>query len=421
MTESSPDAAVATPAAPRGTTGGRATLVTIDQAISSITNLLAVLWVAHAGTAVEFGTFSLILLVYTVVAGLTQAVISMSVVVQPDDADHRPREVIGSAVALGVPFGLLCLVIGCLQTLAGWTIGPSLVALGLALPALVVHDVGRAIAIARSAPIGAVLLDATWLVAVVASFALVEVFDVADLFWLTLAWAGSGALASLWVFAQHGILRPHEISLAWLRRRWDQSWRLLVGNITASGSALLGASLMTFVSSPVSVAAVRASILLGRPASAVQLAVEASTAADISREKPDNRGLMRHQRRTMLISTVVALLNVGVLVVLPDPVGKAVLGNMWPVIDPLILPISLWLLVSAAQSGVPPALIGRHQFHLAMVVQVVTGLLNVVALVGGAALGGTEGAVWGLVLGQVGMTIGWCCALVWHLRRSSDR
>jgi hypothetical protein len=61
------------PAAGQGSAGGRAALVTIDQGLSSLTNLLAVLWVAHVASAADFGSFSLVILVYTFVLGLVHA------------------------------------------------------------------------------------------------------------------------------------------------------------------------------------------------------------------------------------------------------------------------------------------------------------------------------------------------------------
>ncbi|WP_322937131.1 MATE family efflux transporter [Nocardioides bizhenqiangii] len=409
------DAAAATP---RGTAGGRATLVTIDQGLSSITNLLAVLWVAHAVSAVDFGSFALLILVYTFVVGAVHALISMRVVVAPEDADDRPREVLGSALVLGLGSGLVCAVVGALQMLAGWSIGPAILVLGLTLPAMTVHDVGRWVAIARSKPVGAVVLDGTWLAVLAASLLALELSDQAGLVTLTLAWTCSGALAALWVPITYGMFRPKEISLGWLRKHWEGSWRLLVGNVTASGSALVGGVLIAFVSSPLAVAAVRGSILLGRPTTAVQMAVASSAAADIARDQPDNRGLLRYQRRTMTVAAVVALVNLVVLSVVPDSVGRAVLGNVWPVLDPLILPISLWLIAAASQSGVASALVGRHEFHIAMIVQIIGGVLSVGSVVVGAIVGGPEGAVWALFVGQVITSGCWWTGFLWHLRRT---
>ncbi|GAB2974273.1 MATE family efflux transporter [Nocardioides montaniterrae] len=407
-------------AAPRGSTGGRAVVVTIDQALSSASNLLAMLWVAHAVSAVDFGSFSLLMLVYTFVMGPIHALVSMRVVVHPEDADERPRWVLGSSFVLGAIGGIGCAVVGGLQVAAGIGIGPAMLTLGLALPFLVVQDVGRWVAIARSRPMGSILLDGTWLVLMLTVFVVIHLTGSASLLTLTLAWAGTGALSALILVVQYGVLRPREISLVWLRERWEASWRLLVGNLAAGGSVLIGATLVAVVSSPIAVAAARTAIFLGRPASAVQNAVASSMAADVAREQPDNRALMRHQRRTLLIAAVVALINMVCLVLLPDAIGSRLLGNVWPVIKGLMLPTSLWLVVAAAQAGVPPALIGRHQFHLAMVVQVITGLISAAGLVIGATIDGAAGAVWGLVGGQAATALAWWMALWWHFTGSGQ-
>ena len=410
------------PQAPRGSTGGRAILVTIDQGLSSASNLLVTLWVAHVASATTFGSFSLLLLVYTFVMSPIQALISMRVVVHPADADDRPREVLGSAFVLGLAAGVVIAAIGAVQLALHVGIGGAMIALGVAMPALTIQDVGRWVAVARSKPMGAIVLDGVWVVVLVGVFVAMEQRGLHSLFLLTLAWAGSGAFSALVLFAQYGVFRPREISLRWLRERWDASWRLLVGNICSAGSILGGAVLVALVASPVAVAAVRAAILLGRPTTAVQNAVASSMAADVAREKPDNRGLLRHQRRTMLIAAAVGLVNLVVLVFLPDSVGSQLLGSVWPVISPLMLPIALWLVVAAAQAGVPPALIGRHQFHIAMVIQIITGVLSMLALVIGALPGGASGAVWGGLLGgQIATAIAWWIGLLWHFRHPEPR
>lgn len=408
-----------TPPARAGAGGRRAVLVTVDQALSSASNLLAMLWVAHVVSAVDFGAFSLLMLVYTFVMGPINALVSMRIVVHPEDADERPRWVLGSALLLGSVGGLGCAVVGGAQMMGGIEMGAAMLVLGCALPLLVVQDVGRWVAVARSRPIRAVALDGTWLVLMLAAFAGLKVLDAASLFTVTLAWAGTGACSALLLLAQYGVLRPREISLVWLRERWNASWRLLVGNLTGGGSVLLGASLVAWVSSPLAVAAVRAAIFLGRPTTAIQNAIGASYAADVARNHPDNRELLRGQRKIVALAALVALANLVALVLLPDALGARILGNVWPVISPLRLPTALWLLVAAAQAGAPPALVGRHQFQSVMVVQVITGLISAAALVIGAFAGGAAGAVWGLVIGQCATLVAWWAALLWHLTRGS--
>lgn len=401
----------------RGSAGRRTGLVTIDQALSSGSNVLLLIYVAHVVTPIDFGRFSVVMLVATLAQGLVRSLVSLPVLVHPEDADHRPRAVLGSAVLLAVAFDVVCLLAGALLWWGGSAFAVPTLALAAFLPLLQIHDLGRYLAIARGAPVQAIVLDALWIVLMVAAFVAVHFLAAPTLPLLILGWAGAGGLAALWILVQHGVLTRADLTLAWLRERWDFSWRTLVGNVSANAGALLSGVLMSLVSSPVAVAAVRAAILLGRPGAGVQLAVGASAAADIAREKPDDRGLLRHQRRAMAISALAAAVNLGVLLTLPDVVGRALLGEVWPLIEPLLLPAGLALLALAAQSGVRAALLGRREIRVAMVFDIAGTVVTVGSLVAGAALGDAAGAVWGLVVGQSLTTLLWWGAFLRYLRR----
>lgn len=415
--ENAPDAA--TPPASRGGAGRRAGLVTIDQAISSGTNVLVFIYVAHALAPIDFGRFSILFLVAALAQGTVRSLISVPLLVHPEDADDRPRALIGSATYVGLAGGLPCLGVGALMTWAGSPLGPGLAVLGACLALLQVHDLGRYLAIGRGTPGRAILLDLLWIVLMVAAFVAVHLAGTVSLAWLMLGWAGSGALAGLWVLAQYGVPLGRELSLDWLRERWGFSWRTLVANLSASAGALIAAALMTLVSTAIAVAAVRASLLLGRVGSAAQQAIGSSALADISREKPDDRGLLRHQRRALLLAMVAAGVNVVVLVFLPDVVGSALLGGVWPLIEPLLLPTGLAVVALSAQCGKRAALLGRREVSRAMVIDIIGTAVTAGSLVAGAALAGATGAVWGLVVGQSLTSALWWVAFALYLRRRS--
>lgn len=405
------------PGKPAGSAGRRTGLVIIDQGMSSVSNILVIIFVAHALAPEDFGRFALLFLVAGFAQGLVRTLVSLTVLVHPEVADGRPRAVIGSALILGAFAGLVCLVGGAIAWWAGSPLGPATVALSLFLPLLLLHDLGRYLGFATARAMRSILIDTLWVAFMVVFFAVTLVRGDASLLVLIAGWAGSGSLAALWVFVQYGVPRGEQISLAWLRERWHFSWRTFVGNMSGNGGALIGAMLITTVSGPLSVAAVRASLLLGRPGAAVQLAAGASAAADVAREKPDDRELRRHQRRAMTISAAAALVNVVVLLALPDAVGRLILGGVWPIIEPLLLPAGLAVVALAAQSGVRAALLGRREVHIAMIVDIVGTLLTISGLVVGAALWDQAGAVWGLVAGQAVTSAVWWAVFLRYLRR----
>jgi O-antigen/teichoic acid export membrane protein len=234
------------------------------------------------------------------------------------------------------------------------------------------------------------------------------------------AWAGAGAAAGLWVFIQQGVPGPHDVSLGWLRERWSYSSRSFVSATSTTAVTLVGSMLMALVSGPQAVGAIRAALMLERPSAALQLAVATSAATDIARERPDNSALMVIQRRTLLIATAVAVLNLLVLVLLPDSVGEAALGQMWPLVAPLVVLIGLRVVISASQSGLRAALLGRRQIKIVMYVDILSSVTTIVGLVVGAAIADAPGAMWGSLPGLALATVCWWAALRRHLRTATD-
>ncbi|KAA1427477.1 oligosaccharide flippase family protein [Nocardioides antri] len=396
-------------------TSGTVSLTSVSQGLSSITNVAAVIAAAHSLTPANFGWFSLLLMVYTVGLGVLHALISVPAVAHPEEADAHPWRILGSALAVTMWGAGPCIAGAALAMALGSPIGTALMALAVSAPLLLLQSIGRYVAFARAQPRKAVALDALWLVLFAVALTVCLVQDWTGLFDITLAWAGTGALAALLLLVQYGwpSERP---SLAWLKMRWEFSWRSLVGNVSATGGALVGSIAVAFVSNPVAVAAVRASMLLRRPGQVIQSAISTSVANDVARQQPDAAGLKRHQRRAMALSSGAALLNLLVLIYLPDPVGRAILGAVWPLIDPLRLPVGLVVLALASQAGVRAALLGCRQIQTIMVAEIVGTVLTIVALVVGAAIADAEGAIWGLVVGTAGISLTWWIAFVRFLR-----
>jgi O-antigen/teichoic acid export membrane protein len=351
---------------------------------------------------------------------VVRSLVSATVVVHPEDADERPRWVLGTAVLLSVVAGALCVGAGGILWWADSALGLPVLVVGLLMPLLAVQDVGRYLGIAQSRPGKAVVLDTLWLVLMVAALVAVEVVHKPTLMWIVSAWAVAGAVAGAWVFVQHGVPRAGELSFDWLRHRWHFSWRSLVASSSTAIVALVGSSLMAVVSGPIAVAALRAALLLERPSTTVQTALATSAATDIAREQPDNAGLLAHQRRTMILSSAVAALNMVAVLVIPDSIGRLVLGQVWEVVEPLLLIVGLHVAAFAAQSGVRAVLIGRRRIESVMMVDIVGTVLSIAGVVVGAGVGDAKGAMWGAVIGQSVTALVWWMVLVRHLSTTAS-
>ena len=397
-----------------GQANRRLSIVTIDQILSSVSNVGALIWVAHALTPGDFGRFGLIVMIYTVAVVASRSLISTTVIVHPDEADDHTRRILASTVITGLAGGGVCALAGLYLYVDDSTFAGPVLALAIPLPFMMLQDVGRYVAIARREPGRAVVLDSLWIVLMAGAFVALAALDGASLTWLVLVWAGAGGIAGLWVFGQYGT--PARGGIEWLRQHWGFSWRSLVSGITSSGIVLLMGALMTLFSSVLAVAAFRAATLLSAPSTAMQLAVSTAAATDIARERDSERAVWHNVRRAITIAFALGALNLVILVFLPDPVGEAFLGESWFLVEPLMLPVALRVLLMSGQSGLRAALIGRRRITVVMVTDIVSMALMCICMVTGAALADVEGALWAMVVGTVFSTGCWWIAMVWKGR-----
>lgn len=393
-------------------------LITIDQIISGGSNLLIILLVAHALSPQGFGWFTIIFLVYSLATTVQRALVSGPVLVHPEDADDDPGEVVGSALAVALLMSVLCAA----AAVALWALGAeralSLLILAALLPPLLVQDLGRYLSWAVGKPVRSVWLDLLWLVLLLAGFAALALGLLpASLPVCLLLWGGSGGVAGLLVLGHGYGIRPGNISLTWLRRRWDFSWKYLLGAASAQLSVLGAVTVIVAFSTAATVAAVRAVTLLIRPGYTVQVAVGQSMTTDIARENPGPRGVWAHVLRAIAITSVVAVANVAFLLLMPDPVGRAILGNTWPLAEPLILPAGLQLLLAVLGSGTRDAMLGRRQITLVTVIDVAASLLLIAAAGIGAVVADARGVLWAMVIAQAALTVLWWVVFLTRARQ----
>ena len=399
----------------------RTSLVAFDQALSSASNLLLLLFVAHLASPSDFGRFSLLFVVYMVVQFLNRALVSVPTLVHPEQVQENPRSSLGAAIVLSAIFGAVCALAGAVMWGFHSAMGAPLVVLGALMIPLLLQDAGRYLAIAQARPRLAITLDTQWLVFAVVAFIVIAQLHLHGLVWQVLAWGGTGALAGCWVFVQYGLLRPRDLNLAWVRSCWDFAWRSLVSTAASQSLGLLGASLVAVVSSPLAVAAVRGAMLLVRPSSVIQLGVGASASADIAREKPDDLAFRRHQRRALWVATASGAVNMLVLLAMPASVGHLLLGQVWPLVHPLLFACGLFAVFSGLQTGARAVLIGRREMNVVMWVDIAAALVGGVVLVWGAEAGGVSGSVWGTAIGQGLASVVWLVTYRWYLTASRRR
>jgi O-antigen/teichoic acid export membrane protein len=394
-------------------------VITVDQAIAGGSNVLIAVLAAQLLDAASFGLFGIVFLVYVVAQGVSRALVCDPLLVHPVEAEERKGDVIGTSCMLGLALALGVALVGLATLPVDTRLGSALIVLGACMPLLVLEDLGRYLAFALQRPTSALVLDVTWLVLLAAAVVPLFVTDTESLAWLTAAWAGSGAAAGLLLFLQHRTAGLR-LGLGWLRYTWGFSWRYLISYTATQGGALAAASAVGAIAGARALGGLQGAILLVRPFMTFQIAVTAASIGHVTRSLGAVTAIRSYVTRISLLTTAAAALNLAVLLVLPDGVGDAILGDSWEVAEPLLLATGVQILFLGLMTGVRAGLLGMRAIRKVMMIDVVTTALVFAASIVGAEINGALGAIWAITFVQALMAVVMWAAFLAHVHRAVD-
>ncbi|MFB6871831.1 hypothetical protein [Streptomyces sp. NPDC056323] len=368
-----------------------------DQGVAALTNILVLVTAARLSTVTEFARFSAVYLVFTVLLGVSGAYTGQPLVLRRGGSEEV-RGACRSAVAftllaaavLGSALAGVCLLV------PGAT-ADALMALGFVLPVVLGQDTMRYAFSTLHLPHLALAGDVLRLVCVLGALALQP--HGAPAARLVVVW-GLAALPALILSAAllHRRVAGAPVRPGVLLRRGHLGRRFVVefavGNATGQLSVLgLGA-----VGNPLVVGALRGATTLFGP-----LNVLFTSATGFG---PPLLGRLDGERRRVRAAAVLAAVLAAcaaawatVLALLPDPVGRRLLGDTWPTAAAL-LPATGSQYAAMAVGTCGLLALRMLDPRTTLAIQVVFSLASVAFLTGGYALGGVPGAAWGLCLGS---------------------
>jgi O-antigen/teichoic acid export membrane protein len=400
----------------RESAAGRLAVITVDQVISGASNVVIAILAARLLSAAQFGLFGIVFLVYVILVGVTRALVSDPLLVNPAEARRRPGEAIGTALLLSLLMAAVLAGAGVAIHTWNSTLGSALVALAGCLPLLVLQDVARYLAYAIQRPIRAVVLDGVWLVAMIPAIAALFVTGTHSLSWLIIAWGGAGAAAGLLTFAWYAEL---QFGLEWLRKTWSIGWRFLVSYTSLQGATLGMSSEIGAVAGAKQLGGVQGTLLLVRPFTTFAVAAVAASTGEVAHFPDDQRRIRRHAFISSALSTTVAAANMVVMVVLPTSLGKLLLGDSWHFTQPLLVPAGLQIVFTGMLIGPQAALLGVKAMREGMTINVASTIVMLIAAISGAELDGARGALW-FVTGSQGLTmLAWWATFAARNRRQA--
>jgi O-antigen/teichoic acid export membrane protein len=382
-----------------------------DQGLSSITNFVLGIVVARSLPPSEFGAFSIAFGVYTIGLGIVRAVTSEPLMVRFSGASavewrEGARAATGTAIWVGMLAGVASLGFGLISHGA---LASALTAMGLTLPGLLLQDTWRFAFFSARRGSTAFANDFVW-GAILASWLTVSLLSGrTSLFWIVLAWGGSGSIASLVGVYQAGLIPAPSRAPTWFRTQRD-----LIPRYTGEfGASVLITQLAFFgvgaLAGLAEVGGIRAGWLLLGPLNVIRLGISLAGLPQAVRLLRVSPAKLKRTCAWWSAELAVCALGVGVLAsLLPDRFGIVLLGENWPRAEEVLLPLS----ISAAGSGIiMGAGIGLRALAAAKL-SLRARLLNAPLVLGGALSGatfwGARGAAWGFAVAYwIGSFIWW--------------
>jgi O-antigen/teichoic acid export membrane protein len=378
----------------------------IDQALSSISNFLLAVLIASTVSLAEFGVFSVAYSIYMFAMGASRALFSEPLLVrnrsaQPDqDAPRSPEETnasIGGALLVGTLIGAVVTLVG---ALAGFAMGGSLIAVGLCLPGLLLQDAFRMGVIADGSPKLAAANDALWAVLMVGGLYTALAMEIAGVATLIAAWGASGGLAAL-IGIVVSSYRPHVTRVKrFLRQHRETAPRFFGEYVIGEGSVHAGVWAIGAVAGLEVLGALRAAMTILGPIRVLIMVAPVAAVPELTRLLAGSRERFERMVRLVVVGLVISIwLWAGAAWLIPEGIGSAAFGDSWLPGRSVLLPMALWLALTAAYSGFKTGLRALGDARRSLSSRLLSAPPLVIGGILGAWLGGATGAAYGRAAG----------------------
>jgi len=387
----------------------------VDQAISSLSNLLLAVVVANVSSVSEFGTFGIGFSVYLLTQGVARSLAGEPILLYSrewmDGGHSHARQMRGGAVwggsLIAAAASAVLLAVSLLAPIANRSI---LLMFAAVLPALIGVDLMRYLAFADLRARRAAGIDITWLIVQLLITAPLLLTAQQSPALLILAW-GMGALATCGVNVASRNVRISGIeSLVSFARAHGKASRTFLGEyLTLSGvqQALVYVTLV--VAGLSAVASLRGAQTILGPATVL-------TGSANLFLLPHARTL-RSESATKLVQFLAAaggamaginLLAAGLILSVPDALGEQLLGASWHPARSVALPLACALAVNSLSYGAAAGLRVSGLARVSLRIRLVFVLPSLAGIAFGAAHAGAQGAVTGLlIISSIQSTVWW--------------
>lgn len=390
---------------------GRASWGLADQALSSLSNLAVGVFVARSSSVADFGIYALAFGGYTIALNVSRAVATEPLSVR-HSGDRSPawERAVRASTATALFAGMVGMLVGlAIALFPGVPSKGVLIAFAVTLPGLLLQDAWRWAFFVVGEGQKAFLNDLIWLLAMGAIFAGLYLTGSATAFSLTLGWGLGAVIAAIAGRFQAGVMPRRQLIREWLLSHRDLTPKYVGEMLAVSGTIQVYMVGITVAASLAATAGIRgAQVLLG-PVNVLNQGIRMIAVPEAA------RALKHSYRRLWLVGLAISL-GVGagalawgaVFLLLPEVVGRELLGpGVWAEARTVLVPVILLQALGASNAGAFAIMRALAAATRGLRVRLISSIILIAAGVGGAFLGGPEGAAWGLAAAS------FCTLLLW--------
>lgn len=367
--------------------------------------------IASQVSVAAFGAYGLAYAIFVICQGATRAFVGEALLVNPGghDGTNVPW-MVTAKISL-----LLSLVGAAGAGVAGAALGSEMAMamfpLAIALPALLIQDSLRYVFFTQNRPELALKADAVWFVFQFIGFGLLFWTGWNRLEFFILAW-GIGAAFSVGyqIAVLHGQGAPGSMAvLTWWNRNRELSPRFLLEFMLLSSVQQGIIFAVAAVGGLAEAGAIRSAQVLMGPANFIILgiAVVVLPAAAAVVRSNNRKGLKRFGIKVSLALSACTGVYVLLVLLLPDSLGAAILGDSWESGALLAPVLGLAIILSNLSYGATSAVRAAQRAKASLRMRLVTVPLSLVLVCLGAAHDGARGALVGLVVANLVNVVCW--------------
>jgi O-antigen/teichoic acid export membrane protein len=391
-----------------------------DQAVSSLTNFAASIYVFHALGPVVAGAFSIAYVTYSFALNASRGLATDPLMVRFSGTDDKTwRIAVAQCTGTSTVVGLACatLVLASTLVLHGAT-RDAMLALGLTLPGLMLQDSWRYAFFALGKGSRAFLNDVVWAVTLLPALLVLHASRNDNVFWFMLAWGGTASFGAAIGPLQSLVVPNVAGARHWLTRHRDLGLRYMAEGTASSVASQLRTYGVALLLTLGAVGYLSAATTLMGPMTILFLGMALVVIPEGARV------LQRSPNRLPAFCALVSaglcvaglVWGVVLLVAVPRGLGQMVLGPHWRPTYPLILPSTISVLGLAVSIGASAGLHALGAAKRSLRAMIIGSAANVGFALAGAATSGLTGTVRGLALAS------WFAAgLTWWEYRGATR